>query len=270
MHYIPEVYDIVFVDFSNGTDYIQRNAYFGEAVINAVNQRKSGSESNVVMGISMGGLVARYALADMESRSEDHKTQLFVSMDSPHQGANVPLGLQAMIRHLTDVKLEIGVPSLTAKVWDIGATYPEYSALLNLLQQPATRQMLIQQLSGFGEGIYIDNSMHTAFMQEYKQKGYPKKCRNIAVSNGSGSASTVWQYTPGAEFFNMSADCMGPWWTGFLGKLVVYASPFVKQLWEMPTIVFASLLPGNYGVKADFNIKALPKYWINEGLRWRD
>jgi hypothetical protein len=253
-------YDIVFVDYDNATDYIQRNAYFAEAVINAVNQRKSGSEPNVVMGISMGGLVARYALADMESRIEDHATRLFISMDSPHQGANIPLGLQAMIRHLTDVKVEVGIPALglTGKVWDIGTTFPEYSALINLLQQPASRQMLIQQLSGFGEGIYIDNSVHTTFMQEYELLGYPKQCRNIAVSNASGATSTSWQFTPGADIFNLSADCNGPWWTGFLGGFVVATAPFVKQLWEMPVITLASLLPGNYGIKANFNIKALP------------
>ncbi len=253
-------YDIVFVDYENGTDYIQRNAYFAEAVINAVNQQKSGNEPNVVMGISMGGLVARYALADMEARYEDHDTRLFISMDSPHQGANVPLGLQAMVRHLTDVKVEVGIAPLgiTGKVWDIGSTYPEYSALLSLLQQPATRQMLKQQLSGFGENIYIDNSIHNAFMQEYEQLGYPKQCRNIAVSNGSGAASTSWQYTPGSDIFSLSANCNGPWWTGFLGPFVVASSPFVQQLWEMPIVTVASLLPGSYGVKADFNIKALP------------
>ncbi len=253
-------YDIVYVDYDNGTDYIQRNAYFAEAVINTVNQQKTGNEPNVVMGISMGGLVARYALADMESRSEDHDTRLFISMDSPHQGANIPLGLQAMIRHLTDVKVEVGIPALgvTGKIWDIGSTYPEYSALLNLLQQPATRQMLIQQLSGFGENIYIDNSIHDAFIQEYEQLGYPKQCRNIAVSNGSGSTSTSWQYTPGADIFNLGADCDGPWWSGFLGSFVIGFSPFVKQLWEMPVITIASIFLGNYGVRANFDIKALP------------
>ena len=71
--------------------------------------------------------------------------------------------------------------------------------------------MLIQQLSGFGENIYIDNSIHDAFIQEYEQLGYPKQCRNIAVSNGSGSTSTSWQYTPGADIFSLSADCDGPW-----------------------------------------------------------
>lgn len=253
-------YDIVFVDFDNGTDYIQRNAYFAEAVIKAVNQRKSGNEPNVVMGISMGGLVARYALADMEARAVNHDARLFISMDSPHQGANVPLGLQAMIRHLTDIKVEVGIPvlGLTGKIWDIGATYPEYSALINLLQQPATRQMLIQQLSGFGEGMYIDNSLHTAFMQEYEQLGYPSQCRNIAVSNGSGATSTSWQYTPGTNIFDLDADCTASWWSGFLGPFVIAASPFVKQLWEMPVITLASILPGSYGVKAGFNVKALP------------
>jgi hypothetical protein len=130
--------------------------------------------------------------------------------------------------------------------------------LINLLQQPATRQMLIQQLSGFGENIYIDNSIHTSFMQEYEQLGYPTQCRNIAVSNGSGSTSTAWQYTPGSDIFTLSADCDGPWWTTYLGDFVIAASPFVKQLWEMPVVTIASLLPGNYGVRANFNIKALP------------
>lgn len=49
-------YDIVFVDYNNATDYIQRNAYFAEAVINAVNQRKSGSESQRGNGYQYGRL----------------------------------------------------------------------------------------------------------------------------------------------------------------------------------------------------------------------
>lgn len=95
-----EGYDLVFINYANGTDYIQRNAYMVKAVIEWVNDIKVGNEKNVVLGMSMGGLVARYALRDMELNNETHDTKLYISHDAPHQGANIPLSAQAMVRHL--------------------------------------------------------------------------------------------------------------------------------------------------------------------------
>lgn len=92
-----EDYDLVFIDFVNSTDFIQRNALMVEEVIRQVNQLKavSGStEKNVVLGMSMGGLVSRYALRHMEIEGETHDTKLYISHDTPHQGANVPLAAQ--------------------------------------------------------------------------------------------------------------------------------------------------------------------------------
>lgn len=62
-------YDIIYVDWDNGIDFMQRNAFALEAVIAWVNQEKANNgstEQNVVLGQSMGGVIARYALADME------------------------------------------------------------------------------------------------------------------------------------------------------------------------------------------------------------
>lgn len=53
-------YDLVYVDFNNGTDYIQRNAYLLETVIKWVNQNKTGTQPNAMLTMSMGGLVAQY------------------------------------------------------------------------------------------------------------------------------------------------------------------------------------------------------------------
>ena len=65
-------YDLIFLSYDNGTDYIQRNAYLVERLIQWVNQNKQplngAYQRNVVVGMSMGGLVARYALRDMEVR----------------------------------------------------------------------------------------------------------------------------------------------------------------------------------------------------------
>ena len=48
------------------------------------------SSPTLLVGHSMGGLVARYALKTMENKSEKHNVGTYVSYDSPHLGANVP------------------------------------------------------------------------------------------------------------------------------------------------------------------------------------
>ncbi|MHB0756545.1 esterase/lipase family protein [Polaribacter sp. M15] len=105
-------YDLVFVDYQNGTDFIQRNALMVEDVIEWVNGLKANNpnaEPNVVMGLSMGGLVARYALRHMEMTNLVHDTELYISHDTPHQGANAPLGFQAMVRHLKGETIKLPI-----------------------------------------------------------------------------------------------------------------------------------------------------------------
>ncbi|TXD80789.1 hypothetical protein ESY86_19960 [Subsaximicrobium wynnwilliamsii] len=53
-------YDIIYVNWDSGTDFIQRNAYVLEEVIKWVNDQKAlagSTEPNVVLGQSMGGLI---------------------------------------------------------------------------------------------------------------------------------------------------------------------------------------------------------------------
>lgn len=60
-------YDIIYVNWDNPRDYLERNAFVLEQVITWVNDQKvaSGStEQNVILGQSMGGIIARYALVD--------------------------------------------------------------------------------------------------------------------------------------------------------------------------------------------------------------
>jgi hypothetical protein len=64
-------YDLIFVDYRSGTDDITHNASMFQDVLRWVNARKENNaagvrEENVVLGLSMGGLVGRYGLAAME------------------------------------------------------------------------------------------------------------------------------------------------------------------------------------------------------------
>ena len=92
-------YDLVFINFNNGTDDIVRNAAVVQEVINRVNANKVNDnrflnirQQNVILGLSMGGLCARYALANMTKNfiATPTETRLLLTHDSPHRGANVP------------------------------------------------------------------------------------------------------------------------------------------------------------------------------------
>lgn len=80
-----------------GADDIIRNAYSIASFIQKINadlQTVGSTEKLVVVGPSMGGLITRYALAYLEKQGINHNTKVWVSMDSPHQGANIPLAIQ--------------------------------------------------------------------------------------------------------------------------------------------------------------------------------
>jgi hypothetical protein len=95
-------YDIVLINYNNATDDIKRNALLLQAVIRRVNIEKAANgstEQNVVMGMSMGGLIARFGLAQMVRNGENPQTRLLITHDSPHRGANVPLAFQFFGRY---------------------------------------------------------------------------------------------------------------------------------------------------------------------------
>ena len=126
-NYITDGYEI-----GGGGDFIQRNAMVLIALIQELNAQKQGDEELVVLGPSMGGLIARYALAYMEQEGLPHETRLYLSFDSPHRGANIPIALQYLINYFAVVG---GDPMAQATVDFV-------------LNSSAAKQMLVDHLSG--------------------------------------------------------------------------------------------------------------------------
>src|SRR5690606_10940129 len=133
----------IYVNWSNGTDYIQRNAFVLQEVIKWVNSVKLGTEKNVVLGQSMGGVIARYALKNMEDYNLSHDTRTYISQDSPHLGANIPLGYQHAARHGRNQYLKSPFQLLAGEVivplFNDGVAVSDY---LGILDQPAVKQLL--------------------------------------------------------------------------------------------------------------------------------
>ena len=99
-------YDLVYLDFSDGATHIQSNAMTLVELLDYINQpanRTADASETIVTAASMGGQVARFALAWMEQQGLCHNSKLYVSIDSPHRGANIPLGIQYMIDRLRDM-----------------------------------------------------------------------------------------------------------------------------------------------------------------------
>jgi hypothetical protein len=88
-----EGYDIVFIDFAQGGGNIVINAGLELAVMEWLESQTSARY--IVGGPSMSGIVSRLALLFGQNRLKNVKG--YVSIDSPHQGANIPYNLQKIL-----------------------------------------------------------------------------------------------------------------------------------------------------------------------------
>jgi hypothetical protein len=179
-------YDVIYVDFTNGTDDIHRNALVVEDVIRWVNSQKTGGNQNVVLGLSMGTLISRYALKKMELAGENHDTWLYISHGGPQQGANAPVGYQYLENHAGNLYARSGpTPGKYEFLRLFVRSLPNVGGILKLTDAPAAQQMLINRIDN---NFNLNNTTHTAWQQELLSLGYPVNCRNIAISNGSQCA----------------------------------------------------------------------------------
>ncbi len=168
-------------------------------------QRGPAALPLVLFGHSMGGLMARIALARMEADGGTHPVALYISYDSPHSGVNVPQGMQYL-----KLKLDEWAAMTEA---DFVAIDPGWSGVFSLaaltglsgglnlsngrsFPDPITvqaQQMTMQGVALPGE--------YPAFMTLLAQTGFPS-VRKIAVSNGNTrGVGNVQSVSPGGELF---------------------------------------------------------------------
>ena len=174
-------------DIDGGADYIQRKAMVLIAMIQKLNADKVGNEELVVLGPSMGGLIARYGLAYMEDNTLDPETRLYISFDSPHRGANIPISLQYLINYFAD---QVG-DATAQQVVD------------QLLNSPAAKEMLTDHLLGhlLAGSTYEQDptkvlplgapNFRNEFQAELDALGFPNNVRNVTMINGAGNGTTT-------------------------------------------------------------------------------
>lgn len=158
-------YDLIYLDFHNGADYMENNAMLLVELIKRVNAMKCSNEELVVIGASMGGQVTRFALSYMEQNNMNHCVREFVSFDSPNRGANIPLGFQHFIKYFSG-KLPGVKDEFNRKI-----------------KRPATQQLLCNSCMSY------NGAAQDALKNEFDSKiskllDFPKYPRSVAVLNG--------------------------------------------------------------------------------------
>ena len=70
-------------DYADGAIDIAENAQYVKNAVNYINSIKIGNTRIILGGVSMGGVVCRYALAEAEAQGNPLNVSHFVSLDSP-------------------------------------------------------------------------------------------------------------------------------------------------------------------------------------------
>lgn len=209
-------YDIILLDFYDGADYIQRNSMLLVKLIQLVNSYKLSGEPIIVSGASMGGQIARFALAYMESTNMPHCSRMYVSMDSPHRGANIPLGLQHMIKFYAEE----------------GHVEKSINIFNNVLDRPAAKQLLVYQVVPGGISDF-----RSTYLSDLNSFGYPNNVRKIAIANGTQNSVGL-NFNPGDKLLDFSYSlpyCLN----------AVVADAQVWSLKNYGSVIFHGKIPKN-------------------------
>lgn len=291
-------YDFIFLNLGDGSAHIQRNAFLLDALIDKVNDELALNNSKhqiVLMGESMGGLIAKYALAHREyvNNPKKHNVRLYISFDSPHGGANFPIGLQALARmvveeieerlegfvagfvgdilgaiiggplgDLVSDVIEFAVPKAFDFI-ELEQMFPQFP-LFKFAESPATKQMLYYYLpeDRTRSGDIFRDPLRTTLLNEFSTFGYPTQSRNVAITNGSYTNGTNQGFSSGDNLF---------WWyhDTWLLKLQIYIRSLhnngntealflhfrYKKLWDLNPLAFiANLLTYKDLIKMNFNV----------------
>lgn len=192
-------YTFLVADWEYSFRDIRVNAMSVVGLIDTLKKRYPNLPPLVMIGHSMGGLVGRYALRWMETGNylhdqthphlmKMHNTRLFISLDAPHRGANIPLAYQWLYRTVSysPVIKMLLQPRIFHSI--TGMYAPR-------LQSIAVKQMLIYHINSNPNFLPLIDSWKyeaanakgdlDADFMSLGNDGWPALCKKMALSNGS-------------------------------------------------------------------------------------
>jgi hypothetical protein len=123
-HFYNQGYEIVLVRYQNPNIALEDNAW---ALQSAIWHVYNNCESNVtpigIIGPSMGGLLARYAVQSMRDRFTGMLPSIsnLILFDSPNRGANIPISIQAFLYYFGYYDRDAGITANRTNLLSPGA-----------------------------------------------------------------------------------------------------------------------------------------------------
>lgn len=197
-------WDIFCVSWKNGGAPLAENGNSAIEIVNMISNLNGGYEELMLAGFSMGGVIARYALAKSESDGNPLPIKKFVSIDAPQQGAQINLCFQAIIYHLDEYSNLVNIGQFLNL-----ASAVEVEDYRNVLYSGAAKDMLyyhigmveirvpswdivnkvpfdVPMVQIWDVADYWHDSFY-AILNGYGKNGYPSYCKNYAISFSSKS-----------------------------------------------------------------------------------
>lgn len=221
--------DLVVLDFTDSTDNIMDNVYLVERLVDIINGnyvkdietkfQKSGGHPNAIIGLSMGGVISKFALVELEKNSSGHETSLFVSYDSPQKYANL------------SQEVMVGVNQILFLMKELDADRDAISGLMSVIESTfrsnAARDLLVTRpifsfsFSSSTTRLLFDNKNYRGYFNYYNDSDevdsdYPVLTRKVSFSNGGsqgrdsefplygGLLAGVTAYTEGSSLLRLN------------------------------------------------------------------
>lgn len=134
--------------------------------------------ATALMGLSLGGVVGKIALTELEAEGFDHDVNTYFSFDSPHWGAYTPPAIQQIPKFMHDAF------NWADAQWSNSAAEEAQAAaneiLSETLRNPVAQDLMIINLA------YSDwQSPNAAYVRDRKEKLPTQTERNVAIASGA-------------------------------------------------------------------------------------
>lgn len=187
--------DVIVLGYDSRSVAIAANAEVAIQCVKRALEERSGDAPLVLGGLSMGGLVTRYALLKMEHEDNiPHGVGTYFSYDSPHRGAWIPISLQVFAHFMAGLANYLQ-PSDPPDPAGDAIKKAQLRALSGLLNSSASRELMWKhtashvtlQLTAVGPNFVAD-AKRVALLKRLEDWGsWPQgPDKLLAVSNGRG------------------------------------------------------------------------------------
>lgn len=188
---LESAFDIYIIDFYD-SDYLQNKGLAAAEAIRNI-QEIDGPRSGVALGLSLGGVVARYALVNLEGHDFDHRVRTYISYDSPHTGAHVSPSIMHLFKFIADGFDKYDSNNIWGDTWVYEAIVELPTGVISSFLDrylvgsagsPAANQLLISNPNFSGLAF-----LRSDLLVELNQQGFPDSPKRIAFVNGSDSVN---------------------------------------------------------------------------------